>query len=206
MHSAVAVYLSAWESFYIIVGSSAGALTGLQFVVMALVAETARPSTRHEIAAFGSPTVVHFCAVLLLGAIMSTPWRSLSPVAIAIGIFGMAGVVYVAIVIKRARLQSGYKPDLGDWMWHAGLPLASYSSLLIAAITLQRSPGPALFVVGAAALMLLFIGIHNSWDTVTYIAVGPWREAGQRQQEQRGARPEAPAESPQSPTRTLERP
>jgi len=26
-----------WENFYIIVGSSAGALTGLQFVVMALV-------------------------------------------------------------------------------------------------------------------------------------------------------------------------
>jgi hypothetical protein len=42
MHNAVAAHLSAWESFYIIVGSSAGALTGLQFVVMALVVE-ARP-------------------------------------------------------------------------------------------------------------------------------------------------------------------
>ena len=29
-----------------------------------------------------------------------------------------------------------------------------------------------LFVVGATALLLLFIGIHNAWDTVAYIAVG----------------------------------
>ncbi|MGI9066776.1 MAG: hypothetical protein ACR2HX_10275 [Pyrinomonadaceae bacterium] len=28
-----------------------------------------------------------------------------------------------------------------------------------------------LFVIGATALLLLFIGIHNAWDTVTYITV-----------------------------------
>jgi hypothetical protein len=33
-------------------------------------------------------------------------------------------------------------------------------------------PTPALFSVGASSLLLLAIGIHNSWDTVTYIAVG----------------------------------
>jgi hypothetical protein len=26
-------------------------------------------------------------------------------------------------------------------------------------------------VIGAAALLLLFVGIHNAWDAVTYIAV-----------------------------------
>ena len=30
--------LTAWQNFYVIVGSSAGALIGLQFVVMALIA------------------------------------------------------------------------------------------------------------------------------------------------------------------------
>src|SRR5207247_3359319 len=38
MDQAVASPLQAWESFYVIVGSSAGALTGLQFVVMTLIA------------------------------------------------------------------------------------------------------------------------------------------------------------------------
>jgi hypothetical protein len=38
--------------------------------------------------------------------------------------------------------------------------------------------GSALFGVAATALGLLFIGIHNSWDTVTYVVT----EAGRRRQ------------------------
>lgn len=63
--------LAAWETFYVIVGSSGAALTGLQFVVIALVAESRRKSTFKEIDAFGTPTIVHFCAVLLVSAILS---------------------------------------------------------------------------------------------------------------------------------------
>jgi len=70
--------LVAWESFYVIIGSSAAALTGLQFVVIALVAESRTRSTSREIAAFGTPTIVHFCAVLLVSAILSAPWRALT--------------------------------------------------------------------------------------------------------------------------------
>ncbi len=55
--------LSMWESFYVIVGSSAGALTGLQFVVIALVAESEAAADKREIDAFGTPTIVHFCVV-----------------------------------------------------------------------------------------------------------------------------------------------
>jgi hypothetical protein len=29
---------------------------------------------------------------------------------------------------------------------------------------------PALFVIGAATMLFLFTGIHNAWDTVTYMA------------------------------------
>ena len=32
--------LAGWENFYVIVGSSAGALIGLQFVVITLIADT----------------------------------------------------------------------------------------------------------------------------------------------------------------------
>jgi hypothetical protein len=38
-------------------------------------------------------------------------------------------------------------------------------------VSLRSNPQLALFVVGAAALGLLLIGIHNAWDTVTYIVV-----------------------------------
>ena len=162
----------AWENFYIIVGSSAGALTGLQFVVMALVAESQRRTGMHEIDTFGTPTVVHFCAVLLVSAILSTPWPGLSEAAIAVGICGAVGIVYTLIVVRRARRVTLYKPVLEDWIWHCVLPLIGYVTLFVGAVTLPLRHVPALFGIAAFALLLLFIGIHNAWDTVTYIALG----------------------------------
>jgi hypothetical protein len=163
--------LASWESFYVIVGSSAGALTGLQFVVMALIAESDRRSTMGQVSAFGTPTVVHFCAVLLVAAILSAPWHRLSSAGVGIGLSGAAGVAYALLVVRRARRQAGYRPVLEDWLWHALFPFIAYGALLVAAVLLGKHPAPSLFVIGAATLLLVYIGIHNAWDTVTYIAV-----------------------------------
>ena len=179
MEEAARSPLIAWESFYVIVGSSGAALTGLQFVVIALIADAktqgavrAQESSDQTIAAFGTPTIIHFCSVLLVSAILSAPWHRLSSVALTLGVCGLVGVVYGVIVVRRARRQSGYRPVWEDWLWHAVLPLISYALILISAIVLRSYPQRALFVIGATALLLLFIGIHNAWDTVTYIAVG----------------------------------
>jgi hypothetical protein len=175
--------LAEWESFYVIVGTSAAALTGLQFVVIALAAEAERRSTSREIAAFGTPTVIHFCAALLVSAIVSAPWLALRNTGIALGACGIAGIGYAALVVVRASSQTTYKPVLEDWLWHAVFPLGAYLALLVASVVLPRRPEPALFVVATAALLLLFIGIHNAWDTVTYIAFERWeqpREADSR--------------------------
>jgi hypothetical protein len=51
------------------------------------------------------------------------------------------------------------------------LPLAAYTALLLAAVVLPRVAEMALFVVAAVALSLVLIGIHNAWDTVTYLAI-----------------------------------
>lgn len=174
--------LAAWETFYVIVGSSGAALTGLQFVVIALVAESRRRSTLKEIDAFGTPTIVHFCAVLLVAAILSAPWRGLLSVSVALAVCGLSGVLYGLIVLKRARRQSGYSPVFEDWLWHVVLPLIAYALLLVAGIFLRSYPRRVLFLVGAMALLLLFVGIHNAWDTVTYFAVA------------RSQKPEEPAE------------
>jgi hypothetical protein len=163
--------LAAWESFYVIVGSSGAALTGLQFVVMALVADARKRSTTSEIDAFGTPTVVHFSAVLLIAAILSAPWQAVASAGLVLGACGLAGVIYAAIVIRRARRQRGYKPVLEDWIWHAALPCVAYAALLIAAAEIVRHTTGALFVIGAASMLLLLIGIHNSWDTVTFITL-----------------------------------
>src|SRR5690349_204628 len=75
--------LAGWDNFYVIVGSSAGALTGLMFVVITIVAGNApRRSGGGELAAYGTPNVVHFCAVLFLAAMLSAPWESLHVVGV----------------------------------------------------------------------------------------------------------------------------
>ena len=172
---------AAWENFYVIVGSSAAALTGLQFVVVVLGAEAR--SIGPEVGAFGTPTVVHFCAALLISAIVSVPWRAVANAALALGVVGVAGIVYMAVVIRRARRQTRYVPVLEDWLWHCTFPLLCYVALLGGALVLQRDPPRTLLVVGATALFLLFIGIHNAWDAVTYIATQqPQHKEGARDQ------------------------
>jgi hypothetical protein len=169
--------LSLWESFYVIVGSSAGALTGLQFVVMALIADSEMTAGLPEIDAFGSPNIVHFSASLLISAILSAPWPTLSGAAITVGLCGAFGVIYTLIVIRRAGRVTQYKPVLEDWIWHACLPLISYVVILVAALFLPRHHVISLFGIAGAVLLLLFIGIHNAWDTVTYITVGMKNQA-----------------------------
>jgi hypothetical protein len=171
MTDPTAPLLIPWDNFYVIVGSSGAALTGLQFVVMALVADRRRASTPAAVAAYGTPTIVHFCAVLTMAGAITMPFPTITGPALILGLGGLAGLAYIAIVTRRARSQTGYKPVLEDWIWHIVLPFVAYGTLLVSAIALHRGVGVALFPVAAVALLLLFIGIHNSWDTVTYIAI-----------------------------------
>ena len=94
--------LAGWENFYVILGSSAAALTGLQFVVIALSAETQSAGGEATFSAFATPTIVHFCAVLLIAAIVSTPAQTSASLSLCLGISGAVGVIYSAWVIFMA--------------------------------------------------------------------------------------------------------
>ena len=167
MDETVTSALQAWESFYVIVGSSAGALTGLQFVVLTLISESGiLRGSGEALSAFSSPNVVHFCAALLVSAIFSVPWHGLGPPGTAVALCGACGSLYSVSVLRRARRQRDYKPVFEDWAWHTALPMLAYAALVLAGLQLSRVYGP--FVAGGAALLLVFIGIHNAWDTVTY--------------------------------------
>jgi hypothetical protein len=163
--------LDGWANFYVIIGSSAGALIGLQFVVMTLIA--GRSVARGEAQAgdaFSTPSVVHFGVVLLLSAILSAPWDGgVGAVALVWGGVGFIGIAYVAVVARRMRTQTVYKPVFEDWLFHSLLPLAAYAILAGSAFAARTSARTALFLVGAAALLLLFVGIHNAWDTVMHL-------------------------------------
>jgi hypothetical protein len=163
--------LSAWQSFYGIIGSSAGALIGIQFLVITFVYTLSRRTQVGRISAFGTPTLVHLGSALLLSALMSAPWPSLFSTSVAVVVCGLSGLGYGTIVIFRARRQTEYKPVWADWLWHSILPCEVYAALTLSALFRRTYPQPALFVVAGSALGLLFIGIHNAWDTVTYMIV-----------------------------------
>ena len=118
MEQAVLSPFVGWESFYVIIGSSAAVLIGLQFVAITLSAEINTPGGGSVVGAFSTPTIVHFCAVLLIAAILSAPWPGLSGAALVLGACGVAGLVYALIVVRRTRRQTVYVPVLEDWIWH----------------------------------------------------------------------------------------
>lgn len=161
--------LSGWENFYVIIGSSSGALIGLQFVAMSLIADLPIGQDGAQAsAAFATPTIVHFAAVLLLSAVLCAPWNVIGGAAIFWGLAGLVGIVYQIIVAGRLRAQTAYRPDFEDWLFHLVLPFLAYGVLASSAFAAPFHAFAALFVVAAAVLLLLFIGIHNTWDAVTY--------------------------------------
>ncbi len=171
MQEAAVSPLTTWQNFYVITGSAAAALTGLMFVGITLITRTRMRRSSGTFGAFGTPTVVHFCIALLVAAILSAPWQALWHAGLLLGLCGLGGVTYAVIVVRRARRQTDYQPVLEDWPWYVVFPLVSYAVLVVMALLLLGNPVPALFGTSAVTVLLLFIGIHNAWDTVTYIVV-----------------------------------
>jgi hypothetical protein len=166
--------LTAWTSFFALTGTSAAALTGLMFVVLTLVTGSNRKGptpTAIGLNTFSTPTVLHFATALLASAVLSAPWNATVVPATILGLTSAFGVLHMCRVIGRTIRLDTYRADLEDWTWFNILPLLSYVVLLIAAVMLPLSTSGALYAFGAGILLQLFIGIHNAWDIVTYLAV-----------------------------------
>jgi hypothetical protein len=180
MNEAIHDLLGGWSDFYLIVGSAAAALTGLQFVVQTLIASDSQramagPDTEWGISAFGTPTVVHFSQALIISASMCVPWLGFTLLRVFLGVVGACALLYAVVVLGRAKAQKGYVPELEDWVFHVVLPIVAYGSVLAGAVGLGADAEWPPFVIAAAALLLVCIGIHNAWDTVTFLTINVLR-------------------------------
>ena len=160
--------LSEWDSFYVIIGSAAGALIGLQFVVMTLIADRPYRYAAEAGGAFATPTIVHFTVTLVLSALVRVPWHATAPLMWAVMAIGVGGVAYLVAVLLRMKRQRAYQPEFEDWLFHLLLPLAAYLTFLGAAAVITTHLRDGLLVVAGAVLLLLLVGIHNAWDAVSY--------------------------------------
>lgn len=189
--------LADWQSFYVLVGSSAGALTGLTFVVITVSAErrdeVGSASARlRGLRVFITPTAVHFGAALWISALMCIPGLKAFALAALLAVTGLAGLIYCASLVRQ-MLGSfpGYKPFLSDWIWSAVLPVTAYLGLAVSGFMLPALPAASLYVASGAVLLLLFIGIHNAWDVVVWMTT---ERHAHRERQRRGA--EGPQEPP----------
>ena len=167
---AVVTQLTHWGNFFVIVGTAAGTLIGLQFVVITLsayIGRTGPPSG--AIRAYATPTIVHFSAVLLLAGVLGMPRHTTGSLAAVLIIIALGGLGYVAWITLEARRQDSYSPVRSDWAWHTIMPMVAYAAILIAGSMASGSTAASLYVVGSSILLLLFIGIHNAWDGAVYM-------------------------------------
>lgn len=163
--------LAGWESFYVIVGSSAGGLTGLTFVVIALAAD--RQKAREDgIRAFVTPIILHFGQVLALAAFLSMPHPSILALSIGFAAAGTLGLAWSGVILANIpRNSSDYEPVWEDWLWNVILPVLAYLLMLAAAVAVWHHTPGALYTIAVSTLALLFIGIHNAWDIAVWMTL-----------------------------------
>ncbi|MBV8172385.1 MAG: hypothetical protein JO219_10700 [Candidatus Eremiobacteraeota bacterium] len=190
-------FLNAWSSFYVMAGSSAASLTGLMFVVITLVMRIQRSRRSDDgIATFSTPTVMHFAAVLFISANLCAPWQRLIHPSIIVGVSGLFGVIYMCRIMYRTKQLREYVADVEDWVWYNLFPLLAYALIFAGAVGLMIVPGISMFALGGGAVSLLFIGIRNAWDVVTFIATAdPETLAPASRESTQGARGTAPEQS-----------
>jgi hypothetical protein len=163
--------LAGWESFYVIVGSSAGGLTGLTFVVIALAGDANRVRAS-GLRAFVTPIVLHFGAVLALAAFLSMPHPSILALSLGFGAAALIGLTWsVIIVVNMPKQGAEYLPVIEDWIWNVILPVLAYLLMLAAAWLVWHHTAAALYAIAVATLALLFIGIHNAWDIAVWMTL-----------------------------------
>jgi hypothetical protein len=163
--------LAEWDNFYVITGSSAGGLTGLTFVVIALAADSKRVNAR-ALRVYVTPIIVHFSVVLGLAAYLSMPHQGVLSMSVGFGIAGAAGLIYVAVIgASIGNISKEYVPVGEDWIWNVALPAMAYGVLFATGVLIWRRPEPCMYGVAAVSLLLLFIGIHNAWDIAVWNTV-----------------------------------
>ena len=182
MQEATLLPFTTWQSFYVLIGTAAATLTGLMFVVVTVIAGGRGhvSSAKEAFTTFHTPNVWHFGTALLVSALLSAPWQEIWVAGLLLTFLGLGGISYILIVLRRMRQ---HQPVLEDWLFYTILPLVSYTALVVAALLLLSYLALALFVIAAVTVLLLFVGIHNAWDNVTYIAIAELSQSENKRQE-----------------------
>jgi hypothetical protein len=158
-----------WGDFYLVTGAAAGALIGLMFVVVTLLA--GREATRVErgTRAYITPIVFHYSVVLAVSALGVTPRLPRGALAAMLACGAALGIAYTTVTTLRILRMPGNPPHWTDKHYYGILPSLIYMGYGVGAACLPIAPEAVGPVVGAATVALLLVAIRNSWDLATAI-------------------------------------
>jgi len=161
-----------WDTFFFLIGSAAGALIGLMFVVITLTAGQEPRRVERGAPVYVTPIVFHFGVVFMVSAISVVPGLSPPAVAVMFGACAIAGLVYSVVTTIRL-CRSGWEDPIPGWSdkcFYGFLPSIIYVGLTGAAAAVPFLESKAVFAISAISLALLLVGIRNAWDLATTLA------------------------------------
>lgn len=161
--------LAAWETFYLMIGTCAGALVGVMFIVATLGAEIEAAEVVRGTIIYQSPTVFHLSVVMAVSALALVPEHLIGLVAGIVTLAGVAGIGYAALTIRRTHEKYDfYTATASDRLFFGYLPLLSYIVMTAAGLAVFWLPEFAEETIAAATLVLLLVSIRNAWDVATF--------------------------------------
>src|SRR3979409_498013 len=123
--TAAVAMMEGWHEFYVLVGTSAAALTGLMVVVISISPETIAERPKAGVRAFVTPTMVFFTTALSLSALLLGPRMRAAALAVLLAFASVAGLAYLLWIRGQHHWREG-KLDAEDWVFFIGLPFLSY--------------------------------------------------------------------------------
>jgi hypothetical protein len=160
-----------WENYYLMVGSSAGALIGLMFVVVTLTAGRGRSETERGKRLYTSPIVWHLGVILTLSGAAAVPNISAKLFGVIAGGLALIGVAMgVRSAFGIARSPGAPEAVAFDIFWYGVAPALVCVGLGGSALALLSGWKWATTALAADLMALLLVSIHAEWDLVTYLA------------------------------------
>jgi len=162
---------SGWENYFLMVGSSAGALIGLMFVVVTLTSGLERSETERGKHLYTSPIVWHLAVILVLSGAAAVPTMTGKFFAVAAGGLGILGIaIGTRSAVGIVRDPGAPEAAAFDMFWYGVAPAIGYAGLAGGAFGMLRGWRWGETAVAADLMALLIVSIHAEWDLVTYLA------------------------------------
>jgi predicted permease len=171
-----------WDNFYLMIGSAAGALIGLLFVVVTLTTNLGRDKAQRGQQLYMTPIVFHLGVILVLSAVTAVPDLDALVTGTLVSVAALMGLAYAGFIISQiGRRKTPEPPHWSDVWCYGVIPAVVYLGLLAAAVAIGTARQFADYTIAAALVALLLSSIRNAWDLVTFLAPNVHGAEGERE-------------------------